>query len=104
MKMQHFTSVKFVNETIDIDDKAYINCSFFKCVIRFSGTGPVSFKNCHFEECGIEFKGHAVTTVVFLRAIYHGLGDWGKYSVEGLFDEIRAPYEIANKEKGSAES
>jgi hypothetical protein len=88
-EMATFRNSVFKGQTVDLDGNTYVECVFTNCVIRFSGGGPVSLVGCTFSECKFALDGAAAHTLRYLRAIYHGLGEWGKESVEKLFEEIR---------------
>ncbi len=82
----------FENQTVELDGMEFQGCIFKNCRIQFNGKAPVmGVFHCHFEGCELGMGGAAEITVRYLRAIYHGLGDWGSKSVETLFDEIRKP-------------
>ena len=79
--------------TVQLDNNEFIRCKFQKCRLVFGGTGPVSMVECEFIEVSWEFTGPAQNTLVFLRAMYHGMGDGGEKLVESTFDNIRKSFE-----------
>ena len=82
----------FENQTVEIDGKEFKGCVFKNCLIQFNGKAPFGeISGCTFDGCGLGIGGTAELTIDYLRQIYHGLGNWGKVSVETLFDEIRKP-------------
>ena len=89
--MATFRNSTFVGATVDLDGNTYESCLFQRCIIRFSGLSPAALSNCQFQDCTLALGGHATLTLSYLRALYHGLGEWGKQSVENLFEEIRKP-------------
>jgi len=85
-----FDGRTFKDTVVDLDGREFYNCTFINCGIRYSGSRPgITLDGCTFDRCHFVFDGYATNTVAFLSAIYNGMGDWGKGSVEKLFDEIR---------------
>lgn len=76
--------------TILIDNTEFEDCTFKKCVLKYSGSGPVSFNGCEFIDTKWGFEGAAQNTIEFLRAAYHGMGEGGKKLIEGIFNRIRS--------------
>ena len=81
----------FEDQTVEIDGKEFKGCVFKNCLIQFNGKAQMGLSNCQFHGCSLGMSGAAGLTVGYLKAIYHGLGDWGSENVEILFDEIRKP-------------
>ena len=54
------------------------------------GTIPV-VTGCHFDDCRWQFEDAAERTLVFLRAMFHGLGTGGRQLVESTLNQIRTP-------------
>jgi hypothetical protein len=89
--MLEITDATFDGATENIDGKKYMRCTFTNCVLVFSGTAPVGLVDCVFKASRWEFAGAAATTLSFLRALYHGVGEGGQKLVEGTFESIRRP-------------
>jgi len=89
--MADFTHRTFVGEEIDLDGNTFTGCVFRRCIIRFSARATVSMSDCKFHDCTLTVGGPAALTLDYLRAVYHGLGEWGRKSVERLFEEVRQP-------------
>lgn len=79
----------FDQETVLVDGYHYHNCCFNQCKIVFRATEPVKFDGCVFNECIWEFDGPAENALLYLSALYNGLGEGGKELVEGVFESIR---------------
>ena len=80
------------NQTVELDGMEFQGCIFKNCLIQFNGKAQVvGLSDCQFHGCKLGMGGGADLTVQYLKAIYHGLGDWGSESVEMLFNEIRKP-------------
>jgi len=84
-----FENETFRGRTIEIDGNQYINCTFIKCRIVFTGFEEGVFDECKFIRCDWGFSGPAVSTLNYLAAIYNGLGENGQDMVEGIFESIR---------------
>ncbi len=84
-----FEGKTFEDQTIAIDGNQYINCTFIKCRIIFTGFEEGVFDECKFISCDWGFSGPAVNTLNYLAAIYNGLGENGHEMVEGIFESIR---------------
>lgn len=96
--MARFIDSKFVGGVVDIDGHVFVNVTFERCEVRYSGGSIAQFDGCVFDGCTLGLGGSAANTISYLTAIYGGLGDWGKGSVELLFDQVRAgrPAEATN--------
>jgi hypothetical protein len=81
----------FKGGIVDVDGNQYIDSTFERCAIRYSGGFPPAFIGCTFNECELMLGGAASNTVNYLQAIYHGFGEWGSQSIEQMFDFIRKP-------------
>lgn len=81
----------YVQTQLKLDGNEFNECTFDRCTLEFSGTGPVSFIDCKFTSVNWLFSGPAQNTLVFLNGLYHGMGDGGKALVEATFDNIRKP-------------
>ena|ERR1700730_925705 len=89
LRVIEYRNTKFQATSVDMDGKAFIDCTFEGCTIRFSGIAPMSVTGCTFTNCSLALADSASLTISYLKAIYHGLGEWGKKSVENLFEDIR---------------
>jgi hypothetical protein len=79
----------FSGETVDLDNSAFRECSFENCALRFSATGPTELSGCRFEGSRLVPSGAAQLTLTYLRGFYHGLGDWGRSTVEAMVEAVR---------------
>jgi hypothetical protein len=80
---------RFQGGTVSVDGNRYENCTFVNCNIEYAGGGLPSFIGCTFDACRLGLTGPASNTIVYLKAIYTGFGEWGKGSVDTLFHEIQ---------------
>jgi hypothetical protein len=81
----------YVQTQVRLDSNEFIDCSFDRCTLEFSGTGPVSLLGCNFNEVNWVFSGPAQNTLAFLYGVYHGMGEGGRALVEATFENIRKP-------------
>ena len=65
--MQPVENKSASGETVVLDDKVFLNCTFTRCRLIFGG-GDFQWENTHFIDCQIQFAGPADRTVNFLRA------------------------------------
>jgi hypothetical protein len=89
--MARFEGRSFRGERLPLEGHEYINGNFEDCVMVFSGSdGPMTMTGNRFGR-GITwtFEGPAQRTLVFLNALYHGMGDGGREQVEEIFAAIR---------------
>lgn len=72
--IKHENKVFAKNETVVLDDGAFVGCKFDGCRIRYGGTGPVVLDSNSFSTaCSWEFFGPAANTAQFLRQLHdHG--------------------------------
>lgn len=89
--MHKFTydDAKFENTQVQLADSKFINCTFNNCTIIFNGNSNFSFVGCGFSNCKWIFDGQAAETLLFLKALYNGLGDGGKKIVNEIFEDIK---------------
>jgi hypothetical protein len=66
--MEIITNKTFTGQTVVMDDKNYIGCTFVKCHIVYAG-GDFSWVNSQFEECSTSFTGQAAKTIAFLQNV-----------------------------------
>lgn len=81
----------FSDVTEALDGNQYFNCRFENCQIIYRGGQLPGVNGCHFQDCRWQFEDAADRTMMFMRMLYHGLGDSGPKLVEGAFDAVRAP-------------
>ena len=89
--MNVYQSNAFSGETIDLDGSAFRQCSFEDCSLRFSAAGPTELNGCTFTRSHLVADGAASMTLSYLRGFYQGLGEWGRNTVDGIFEAIRRP-------------
>ncbi len=63
----------FADETIAIDGKEFVNCTFERCTITYSGGAIFFLPGSKFQDCTFEFQGPALRTLEALRVL-HGFG------------------------------
>jgi hypothetical protein len=81
----------FSSKTEVLDGNEYLNCKFKSCTMVYrGGTIPV-VNGCNFDDCRWQFEDAAERTLVFLRAMFHGLGTGGRQLVESTLNQIRTP-------------
>ena len=69
------------NDSFQIDDKIFVDCTFVNCILEYSGR-PVHFERTRLRGCRYVFFGEAKCTVHFLQCT--GLlpdddSNWGEY-------------------------
>jgi hypothetical protein len=81
----------FRDETIELDGRGFIDCSFTKCHFIFRANEPFGLRNPTLNNVTMEFADHAALTVQALHLLYKNGGsfrDWVEYelkSVDGSF-------------------
>lgn len=66
--METIVGKKFQNQTIVVDDKNYVQCTFTNCEIVYAG-GDYSWVHATFENCKITITGNAGKTVQFMQQV-----------------------------------
>lgn len=89
MQIHHVRNQTFEDERLEIDGTIFEQCVFKRCQIVFSAIDTVSFKQCHFDSCEWVLDGSARSTMLYLSALYRGLGTGGRDLVETMFSSIR---------------
>jgi hypothetical protein len=79
----------FQNERVEVDGSVFERCVFDRCHIVYSATDYVQFVGCTFNSCDWVFSDAADLTLVYLSALYRGLGKQGQELVDAIFDQIR---------------
>ena len=79
----------FRDETVEVDGTFFRGCQFYHCKIVFSGLKPVKFEECLFDSCDWVFNGPAANVLLYLSALYNGLGESGQDLVESIVESIR---------------
>jgi hypothetical protein len=74
-----------------LDGNEYVNCKFTNCALTYRGGGLPTISGCSFEDCRWQLEDASERTLVFLRAIYHGMGPGGKQLVDSTLEGIRTP-------------
>ena len=70
-----------LGESLDIDNKYFIDCTLEDCTLEYSGR-PVTFERTHLRGCRYVFHGLAKTTVQFLQCtglMQHNPSEWGEF-------------------------
>lgn len=82
----------FLDETVEIDGKTFVNCRFENVILKYSGEEPFSLQDSQFHgSLQFLFAGAAANAVEALTAMYAGFGELGRQMVEMFFDSIRNP-------------
>lgn len=66
--METIVGKTFKNQTVVMDDKNYVQCTFTKCEIVYTG-GDFSWVNATFDDCKITITGNAAKTMAFAQQI-----------------------------------
>ncbi len=74
-------SETFTGESIELDDKQFIDCTFTNCVLEYHG-GEVIFDRTQLDRCRHVFYGRARQTLRYLQGV--GLmpfrpSEWGEF-------------------------
>lgn len=79
----------FKDEIVEVDGFVFHACQFDHCKIVYRGDEPVKFEDCLFESCEWVFNGPGENVLLYLSALYNGLGEGGRELVESIFESIR---------------
>jgi hypothetical protein len=74
-----------------IDGNQYNGCTFEHCQIIYRGGTLPSIESCSFKDCSWQFEEGAERTLIFMRMLYHGMGEGGPALVDSAIDQIRQP-------------
>ena len=88
-----FNDQRFTGSQEVVDGNQYSGCNFDNCKIIYRGGVLPSMTNCGFNACTWHFEEGAERTLIFLRLIYHGMGEGGQTLVESAIKQIRQPGE-----------
>ena len=58
----------FHKETVRLDDKQFINCSFEECLLVYGGN-RCEWENCKFQDCRVFLEDHASNTMQVLLGL-----------------------------------
>jgi len=64
--MQIIENQAFTDQVVSIDDKSFINCTFTRCTLLYSG-GEINWYDTHWINCTFSFSGPAARTADLLR-------------------------------------
>lgn len=81
------TGKHFVSETVTLDGRGFVDCTFDRCRLVYAGGLPPGLSGCRFEGCTWEFDEAAARTLQFLTGLYHG---GFQTVIESTFASIRA--------------
>jgi hypothetical protein len=81
----------FKDSTEVLDGRQFTNCEFRNCTVVYRGGTLPAMNGCHFQDCHWQFEDAAERTMVFMRVLYHGMGEGGKRMVEAAFAQTRQP-------------
>lgn len=80
--MEIISSRTIEDQSLEIDDKSFIDCTFINCILEYSGR-PVNFERTMMRGCRYVFFGEARSTVHFLQGIGlmpHEQSEWAEFS------------------------
>ena len=89
---------RFEDTLVRLDGLRFEHCVFVGCTLVFTAVDTVAFEGCTFENCTWKFDGPAETMLLFLTAMYHGLGEQGRRTCELVFDSIREGWAAAGRD------
>jgi hypothetical protein len=81
-----FSGRTFSNETINLDDNEFYDCTFIGCRLIYAGGETTLAGNSYDELTTYTFSGAAANTLAILSALYADRG--GKF-ITRLFENIR---------------
>jgi len=70
-------------EQVEVDGHRFVDCTFEKASLRYSGGEHPSFENCTFEDVGWYFTGAALRTIQLLQA--QNASDGGAAMIAEIF-------------------
>ena len=80
--MEIITGLTITDESVEIDDKQFIDCTLINCVLQYSGR-PVGFERTNMVGCRHVFYGRARRTLHYLQGTglmpYKG-SEWGEFA------------------------
>ncbi len=71
----------FLNESVELDDKHFIHCTFENCIVEYHG-GEIVFELSNMRNCRHVFYGRARRTLQYLQGVGlmpHQPLDWGEF-------------------------
>ena len=83
---QEIKDESYTGQTIELDNKRFVDCRFDNCTFVFQGSSPFQFKENVISQCKWRFSGYAGLTIGMLAQMYQGGFD---EHVEELFQKIR---------------
>src|ERR1700676_2567652 len=60
---------EFNGETVHLDGRIFVKCTFTDCMIVFSATAPMGLNSSKFENCNFSLSGAAGLTIDFLTVL-----------------------------------
>ncbi|HEY2894159.1 MAG TPA: hypothetical protein VGJ16_08105 [Pirellulales bacterium] len=74
-----------------IDGNQYSDCKFEGCQLIYRG-GPLPIiTNSQFNNCRWRFEDAAERTIIFMKNVYHGMGQGGAELIEATIKALREP-------------
>jgi len=70
--MERIENKLFRNETITVDDTAFVNCDFENATLLYLGGPAPTFKQCAFDGTSLQFSDAALNTLQFLVGMRKG--------------------------------
>jgi hypothetical protein len=83
--MRKVSGRTFHTERVQIDDTSFVNCTFDRCNLIYSGSERFGFDGCKFNDCRWGFEGAAAFTIGFLTVMYGAQPEM----IEATFENIR---------------
>ncbi len=71
----------FSGESVELDDKHFINCKFIDCILEYHGR-EVGFDRTQMNGCRHVFYGRARRTLHYLQGVglmQYSPSDWGEF-------------------------
>lgn len=84
-----FTGKTFSDTTEVIDGNQYVECRFENCQLVYRGGDIPTINKCHFVTCRWQFEDAAERTLVFMKELYHGMGQGGADLIEATLGALR---------------
>lgn len=84
----------FSNETVELDGRGFIRCSFIGCHLIFRGKEAFGLRDYRLSNTTMEFADNAALTIQAIGLLYRAGGSlkkWVEYEVESGFSGVLKP-------------
>lgn len=88
--MLEHVSETFTDQDVRLDGRAFVDCRFVGCRLRFSGQQPTRLVRGEFVRCEWIFEAAALNTLMYLQVLYHDAGPGGGELVGDIIDKLMA--------------